>query len=267
MNRVMNKVAIVTGGAAGIGRAAAFALAREGAKVVVADINLEGAEMAAQEIRGAGFAAFAVRHDVCDELSWKALIEATSSEFGHLDVLVNNAGVGTTKPLLETTLADWHAVLRINLDGVFLGTRTGVDAMRPLPSRPRQSPGSIINISSILGMVGLPEAAAYSASKGGVRLLTKSVALECAAKGWNVRVNSIHPGFVATPMIAESVKRFADQAGTDEETQRKAFADLHPLGRMGQAEEIAAAIVFLASDESSFVTGSELVVDGGYTAR
>jgi NAD(P)-dependent dehydrogenase (short-subunit alcohol dehydrogenase family) len=267
MKRVLNKVAVVTGGGAGIGRAAALALGREGAKVVAADIDLQSAESVVREIRAGGFPALAVRHDVGEEKSWRSLIEATTGEFGTLDVLVNNAGVGPTKSLLETTLEDWHAVLRINLDGVFLGTRAGVEAMRPLPSRPRHQSGSIVNISSILGLVGLSEAAAYSASKGAVRLLSKSVALECAAKGWNVRVNSIHPGFIATPMVAEAIKRFATQAGTDLETQHRAFADLHPLGRLGQAEEIAAAILFLASDESSFVTGSELVVDGGYTAR
>jgi 3(or 17)beta-hydroxysteroid dehydrogenase len=267
MNRVLDKVAFITGGAAGIGRAAALALAKEGAHVVVADIDLTGAEAVARDIRSAGRRALALQHDAGDELGWKTTIDATMKEFGHLDILVNNAGIGPTKSLLETSLADWHAVLRINLDGVFLGTRAAVEAMRPLPSRPRRSPGSIINLSSILGLVGFSEAAAYSASKGGVRLFSKSVALECAAKGWDVRVNSIHPGFIATPLVAATIKNFAAQAGTDEETQRKAIADLHPLGRLGLAEEIAAAIVYLASDESAFVTGAELAIDGGYTAR
>jgi 3(or 17)beta-hydroxysteroid dehydrogenase len=267
MNRVLDKIAVITGGGSGIGRAASIALGKEGAKVVVTDINAEAGEAVAAEIRRAGHTARALYHDVGDEQSWKTVIDSALSEFGHLDVLVNNAGVGPTKSLLETSLADWHAVLRINLDGVFLGMRAGVEAMRPLPSRPRRGSASIINLSSILGIVGLSEATAYSASKGGVRLMTKSVALECAAKGWDVRVNSIHPGFIATPMVDEAVARFAALGGIDTETQRKAFADLHPLGRLGLAEEIAAAIVFLASDESSFVTGAELAVDGGYTAR
>lgn len=267
MNRIPDKVAIVTGAASGIGRAASLALAREGALVVATDIDLEGAESVATEIRGTGGRALAIRHDTGEEADWNEALEATLREFGQLDVLVNNAGVGTTKSLLETSLADWHAVMRVNLDGVFLGTRIAVEAMRSLPSRLRRVSGSIINISSILGLVGLAEAAPYSASKGGVRLLTKSVALECAAKGWDIRVNSIHPGFIWTPMVQQSVRRSAEQAGTDAESERKAISDLHPLGRMGTAEEVAAAIVYLASDESAFVTGAELTIDGGYTAR
>jgi 3(or 17)beta-hydroxysteroid dehydrogenase len=258
---------MVTGAGAGIGRAAALALAHEGAQVAATDIDPGAAESVAAEIRNAGGRSLAIRHDAGDEADWRAAIETTLREFGRLDVLVNNAGVGTTQSLLDTSLADWHAVMRINLDGVFLGTRMGVEAMRSVPSRPRRSLGSIINISSVLGLVGMAEAAAYSASKGGVRLLTKSVALECAAKGWDIRVNSIHPGFIWTPMVQEGVRRSAAQAGSDVETQRKGLSDLHPLGRLGTAEEVAAAIVYLASDESGFVTGSELMVDGGYTAR
>lgn len=267
MNRVADKVAIVTGAASGIGRAASLALAREGARVVATDIYRDGAESVAAEIRNAGGRALAIRHDAGDEADWKLAIEATRREFGQLDVLVNNAGVGTSKSLLETSLADWHAVMRVNLDGVFLGTRSGVEAMRSLPSRPRRASGSIINISSMLGLVGMAEAAAYSASKGGVRLLSKSVALECAAKGWDIRVNSIHPGFIWTPMVQQGVIRMAEQSGSDAESQRQALSALHPLGRMGTADEIAAAIVYLASDESAFVTGTELTIDGGYTAR
>ena len=266
MNRLTDKVAFVTGAAMGIGRAAVLTMAREGAHVIVTDIDAAGAESVARELKQLDVPALALWHDVTQEASWTAAIEATLSRFGRLDVLVNNAGVGPTKSLLETSLEDWRAVMRINLDGVFLGTRSAVQAMRPLPARPRTSSGSIINLSSILGLVGMSEAAAYSASKGAVRLLTKSVALECAAKGWNVRVNSIHPGFIATPMIEQSVARIAAQAGVDIQTQRKQFEALHPLGRMGAADDIAAAILYLASDESSFMTGSEVVVDGGYTA-
>ena len=139
--------------------------------------------------------------------------------------------------------------------------------MRPLPTRPRSGLGSIINVSSMLGMVGLAEAAPYCASKGGVRLLTKAIALECAAKGWEVRVNSLHPGFIWTPMVQKSTARHAEQTGSDIESERKVLADLHPLGRMGTPEEVAAAVLYLASDDSAFVTGSELTIDGGYTAR
>jgi NAD(P)-dependent dehydrogenase (short-subunit alcohol dehydrogenase family) len=267
MPRVADKIAIVTGAAAGIGKATALMLAREGACVVATDIDGAGAHAVLTGMPSSGLRHMSFAHDAGDEGSWQTVIDAVLAEFGRLDVLVNNAGIGPSKSLLDTSLADWHAVLRINLDGVFLGTRMGVEAMRPLPARPRKSPGSIINLSSILGLVGLPETAAYSASKGGVRLLTKTVALECAAKGWQVRVNSVHPGFTWTPMNQATVKRLAQAAGTDEETQHKMLSDLHPIGRMGTADEIAAGILYLASDESGFMTGAELVLDGGYTAR
>jgi len=267
MNRLQGKVAFVTGGASGIGRAAAIALAQEGANVVVTDVDFAGAESVADALRTHGVRALGLRHDAGDEADWQAAISATIQRFGQLDVLVNNAGIGTTKSLLETSLADWRAVMRVNLDGVFLGTRIGIEAMRPLPARPRQGSGSIVNVSSVLGLVGMAEAAPYGASKGGVRSLTKAAALECAAKSWNVRINSIHPGFIATPMVEASLQRFAKESGTDVDVQRAGIAGLHPLGRLGTAEEVAAAIVFLGSDESAFVTGSELVIDGGYTAR
>ena len=265
MARVSDKIALVTGAASGIGRAAALALAREGAHVVATDIDREGAEDVANEIRRGNRGAIAVKHDVSLEPDWQAAVDAAVSEFGRVDVLVNNAGVGPSKPLLETSLEDWHAVMRVNLDEV-LGIRIGVEAMRATPSRPRRGPGSIINLSSILGLVGMAETAAYSASKGGVRLLTKSAALECAEKGYEVRINSVHPGFTWTPMVQSAVKRMAT-AEADADAIRDSLTALHPLGRMGTAEDIAAAIVFLASDESAFMTGAELVIDGGYSAR
>jgi 3(or 17)beta-hydroxysteroid dehydrogenase len=254
MARVADKIALVTGAAAGIGRSAALALAREGAQDV------------ANEIRRSNRGAVALKHDVSLETEWRTAVDAAAQEFGRLDVLVNNAGIGPSKPLLATSLEDWHAVMRVNLDGVFLGIRIGVEAMRAMPSRPRRVPGSIINLSSILGLVGMAETPAYSASKGGVRLLTKSAALECAEKGYEVRINSVHPGFTWTPMVQSAVKRMAT-AEVSEDAVRDALTALHPLGRMGTAEDIAAAIVFLASDESSFMTGAELVIDGGYSAR
>ena len=174
MARVADKIALVTGSAAGIGHAAALSLACEGAHIVATDIDREGAEDVANEIRRGNRGAIAVKHDVSLEHEWNAAVDAAVREFGRLDVLVNNAGIGPSKPLLETSLEDWRAVMRINLDGVFLGIRIGVEAMRAMPSRPRRGPGSIINLSSILGLVGMAETAPYSASKGGVRLLTKS---------------------------------------------------------------------------------------------
>jgi NAD(P)-dependent dehydrogenase (short-subunit alcohol dehydrogenase family) len=266
MGRLQGKTAIITGAAAGIGAATARAFAREGAAVVITDIDKAGAEALATELNGNGARAIGLHHDVTDETHWQAVISATSAEFGRPDVLVNNAGIGPSKPLLETSLADFRAVIAINLDAVFLGCRYGVEAMRATADAPRTSTASIINLSSILGIVGMATTAAYSASKGGVRLLTKTIALEAAANKWDIRVNSVHPGFTWTPMVQESVKRMAGQTGGEAEDTRAGIAGLHPLGRMGDPTEIANAILFLASDESSFMTGSEMVVDGGYTA-
>jgi 3(or 17)beta-hydroxysteroid dehydrogenase len=265
--RVTGRVALITGAAAGIGQACARMLAREGATIVATDINEVGVRAVADEIRAQGGRALALRHDAASESDWRAVVAATLDFAGRLDVLVNNAGIGASKSLLETSLEDWHAVLRINLDGVFLGCRYGIEAMRSTPERKRHQSGSVINLSSVLGIVGFPEATAYGASKGAVRMMTKALALECAAKRWDVRVNSVHPAFIWTPMNQVTVTRLALQAGTDEATQRAMLDALQPLGRMGEADEVAAAIVFLASNESTFITGTELVVDGGYTAR
>ena len=267
MARVAGKIAVVTGAGAGIGRATLLALAREGADAVATDIDRDAAERTALDAGKIGRQALALEHDAGDESHWSRVIEATLSRFGRIDVLVNNAGIGVTKSLLETSLADWRAVMRVNLDGVFLGTRMAMDAMRATADRPRKISGSIINLSSVLGQVGLAETAPYCASKAGVCLLSKAAALESAAKGWNVRVNSVQPGFIWTPMVQTGIERMAAQAGSTPEAMQSAMAALHPLGRMGQADEVAAAILYLASDESAFVTGSEITIDGGYTAR
>jgi Dehydrogenases with different specificities (related to short-chain alcohol dehydrogenases) len=184
------------------------------------------------------------------------VIHETLARFRRLDVVVNNAGVALAKNVEYTTLQEWRWLLSINLDGVFLGTRFGIVAMREARS------GSIINLSSIEGLVGDANLAAYNASKGGVRLFTKSAALHCARSGYNIRVNSVHPGYVLTPMV----EGYAESSG-DAEAARKALVALHPLGRLGEPDEIAYGVLYLASDESKFVTGSELVIDGGYTAQ
>ena len=266
MGRVDGKVAIVTGAGSGIGRAGAIALAREGARLVATDLVLSAVEETAAAIRRNGGEAIALAHDVGEEGHWTAVVEATHKAFGQLDVLVNNAGVSGKGSLADTTPEDWRALMRVNLDGVYLGTRAAIAAMLP-EGKERGQFGSIIMISSILGLVGGPRSAPYSASKGAVRFFAKSVALECAARGQRVRVNSIHPGYIDTPLVAAVLERRAGQDGKDVASQRSDLVALHPLGRLGTADDIAAGIVFLASEESSFMTGAELVIDGGYTAR
>lgn len=251
--RVKGKVALVSGGASGLGAESGRRLAREGARVMLTDVAHDRGQAVVDEILAEGGEAAFLPHDVTDEAQWIETIQATVARFGRLDVLVNSAGIGGGEPLLEATLEGWRRVTGINLDGTFLGVRHAAPAMIA------GGGGSIINLSSILGKVGFPGAAAYCASKGGVALLTKAAALELAATG--VRVNSVHPGFIETPMVAEALH--ASENGNE---MRDMLISRHALGRLGAPREIADAIVFLASDESSFMTGAELVIDGGYTA-
>jgi len=254
MGRVQNKVAIVTGEASnpGLGRATALTLAREGAKVVATDIDLGGAEDCARVIRDAGGSAVAVAHDVTREADWEAVIALVSERFGRLDVLVNNAGIAVLKPIEQITLADWHRQIEVNLTSVFLGCRYGLGAMRA------SGGGSIINISSVAGLVGLANCAAYGASKGGVRLLSKTVAIEGGPQG--VRCNSVHPGVIWTNMQAQA-------AGTRDPSRVPVGPSRVPLGRIGAPEDIANCVLYLASDESNYVTGAEYTVDAGMTAQ
>lgn len=258
MNRVDEKVALVTGGGSGLGEASSVSLAKAGAKVVVTDIDEKAAKRTEESILQQGGQAISLHQNVVEESRWNEVIEATLSEFGKLDVLVNNAGVsGASSSVFEdTSLEEWKSVMGINLDAVFLGTQKAVLAMK-------EKGGSIINISSVMGIVG-GAGAAYNASKGGVRLLSKSVAVYCGTNGYNIRVNSVHPGYIWTPMVRNVVGYFE---GIDTEEQLQAFlVEKHPIGRLGVAEDIAKGVLFLASDDSSFMTGSELVIDGGYTA-
>lgn len=255
MGRVAGKTAIVTGASLGLGRAAATLLAREGARVVLTDLRREeGAEVADRIVSDGGEAIF-LTHDVASEEDWKRVIASAVSRFGRLDILVNNAGVALSAPVESTTLEQWRWLMSINLDGVFLGVKHAVDAMKA-------KGGSIINLSSIEGLIGDPNLAAYNASKGGVRLLTKSAALSCAKAGYRIRVNSIHPGYIDTPMVSAYI-----DAQPDPRAARAAVAALHPLGHIGEPDDIAFGVLYLASDESKFVTGAELVIDGGYTAQ
>lgn len=259
MDRVRGKIALVTGGALGLGFASAKMLAREGASVVITDIKDSEGEAAAQSIRDGGGKSLYFHHDVAREQEWESVIARTVKEFARLDVLVNNAGVGIGAPPDEETLEQWRFLMSINLDGVFLGTKHAIRTMKEHPPKG----GSIINLSSIEGLVGDPNLGAYNASKGGVRLYTKSVALYCAKAGLNIRVNSIHPGYISTPMVDNYLR----QNDGDVTEGRKALDAMHPIGHIGEPDDIAYGVVYLASDESKFVTGAELVIDGGYTAQ
>lgn len=245
------KVAIVTGAARGIGQACARRLAADGAAVLVTDVIDDEGEAVAVSIREDGGTAIFAHHDVSDESQWEQVVGRARSEFGRLDVLVNNAGIGTFEDVEKETREGWDRMIAINQTGVWLGMKHGGVAMKETGG------GSIVNLSSIFGAVGgFGGSIAYHASKGAVRLMTKSAAIRWAAEG--VRVNSVHPGFVDTPML--------DQAKEDEQTL-EAIVSMTPMGRLGRPEEIASMVSFLASDEASYMTGSEVYVDGGWTAH
>lgn len=256
MNRMRGKSAIVTGGALGIGHACALKLAEEGAVVAVTDVDVNKGSAAVDEIRSRGGDSMFVEHDVANEAQWRQVMKLVVERYKKLDVLVNNAGVALAKDVEHTTLDEWRRLMSINLDGVFLGTKYAVQTMKANRS------GSIVNLSSIEGLVGDPNLAAYNASKGGVRLLTKSAALYCAKAGYNIRVNSVHPGYIWTPMVENYLKSQGDVA-----QGRKLLDSLHPIGHVGEPDDIAYGVLYLASDEAKFVTGTELVIDGGYTAQ
>ncbi|KQY30847.1 short-chain dehydrogenase [Caulobacter sp. Root1455] len=255
MDRLKNKVAIITGGALGLGRATALRMSEEGAAVAIFDVlHDEGAALVA-EIAALGGKPRYWPCDVSREAQVKQAIDEVAEHFGRIDVLVNNAGVaGANKPTHELTEAEWDWVQAINVKGVFFCTKHAIRHLR------RAGGGAIINLSSIYGLVGAADVPAYHASKGAVRLMSKTDALLYA--GDRIRVNSIHPGFIWTPMVEHHLS-----AQGDLEAGRQATDALHPLGHMGEADDIAWGAVYLASDEAKFVTGSELVIDGGYTAR
>jgi NAD(P)-dependent dehydrogenase (short-subunit alcohol dehydrogenase family) len=254
--RVEGKRALVTGGAQGIGRAAAMALAREGARVLLADLNAEGAAAAAQEINvkiGAG-TAYAAPCDVTSEGDWLAAIAYAKDTLGGLSVLVNNAGIAQVGSVEDLSLEDWRRGMSVNADSVFLGCKYALPLMR------ESQPGSIINLSSIAGLIASHNFAVYNASKAAVWLLSKSVALHCARNGWDIRCNSVHPTFIKTPILNSLV------GDRDEATVLAKLARQVPLGRVGEATDVASAIVYLASDESRFMTGAEIKLDGGISA-
>ena len=252
--RLEGRVALVTGAAKGLGAAIARGMAAEGAPVALSDVDRDGGEALAAALAEAGHETMFIALDVTSEADWEAAIPAVLDRFGGLDILVNNAGVGIIEPLDAVTMESWRKSMSVNVDGVFLGTKHGMAAMR--------AGGSIINISSILGFTSIPGLSAYSASKGAVRLFSKGAALDGAKDERRIRVNSIHPGYIHTEMMEATCYR---DYGSLEAGLRE-LAKQHPIGRVGKPEDIANGAVFLASEESSFITGTELVIDGGYLA-
>jgi NAD(P)-dependent dehydrogenase (short-subunit alcohol dehydrogenase family) len=263
--RVDGKIAIITGAASGIGRACALRLAQEGATVLVTDIQDDMGASAVAAIRAVcdagdtGGSARFLHHDVTSEAAWIDVIADVRERYGRLDVLVNNAGIGIACSIIEMSLADWQRQQAINLDGVFLGIKHGIPLMRD------SGGGSIINISSVAGLKGSPRLAAYNATKGGVRLLTKGVALECAEERWNIRVNSVHPGVIDTP-IWTKVAPGGFEPGANSVDVEALAQTMVPTGVLGMPLDIANGVLFLASDESAYMTGTELIIDGGASA-
>ncbi len=261
MGRVEGKVALVTGGASGIGAACAETLAREGAAVVITDVQDDKGRALAEAIVAAGGKARYYHHDVTSEEAWVVIIADVAAAFGRLDILVNNAGIGVSCPSITVmTLADFRRQQAVNVEGVFLGLKHGLAYMRKAGHG-----GSIINMSSVAGLKGTAILAAYSATKGAVRLLSKSVALECAAAKDGVRVNSVHPGIIETPIWLDIMNAREDGANAPPDLDALTSVSV-PVGVKGFPQDIANGVLWLASDDSRYVTGSELVIDGGFTA-
>ena len=255
MGRVENKIALITGAAQGLGAAIAELLAREGASVVMTDINTQGVLQKAKEINADGLdKAIAWEQDVSSEAAWQQTIDAISERFGRLEILVNNAGIGSICSVEDETYENWRRVHAVDLDSVFLGCKYGIPLMA------NSDAGSIVNVSSISGIIAGHNLAAYNSAKAAVRHLSKSVALHCAHARNNIRCNSVHPVFIDTPIL-DGLAGGQDRAAALEKLGRQI-----PLGRVGKPDDVAYAVLYLASDESQFVTGSEIKIDGGISA-
>jgi 3(or 17)beta-hydroxysteroid dehydrogenase len=257
VGRVEGKIALVTGGARGLGEATGRTLATEGATVILTDILDEEGSTLAKDITENGGKAIYLHQDATDEDRWNEVTAEVVEKFGRLDIVVNNAGIVLDATVEDTTLEGWRRVNAVNSEAVFLGTRAAIAVMKDQDPRG----GSIVNISSIAGLVGIDNLAAYNASKGAVRMFTKSAALHVAKSGYNIRINSVHPSYTWTPMV----QLLGDNTG-DRDAFFQALSAVHPLGRPGVPMDVAWGVLYLASDESTWVAGSELVIDGGITA-
>lgn len=257
MNRVKNKICLVTGGANGIGEAISRLLVSEGATVVITDLADEKGKALVAELSTADAQVYYRHQDVTNEAQWNELFDWLETDLGRLDVMVNNAGGGTYNDLETLSLSDWHKVMALNVDSTFLGTQRAVALMK------KGIGGSIVNMSSVGGLVGSPNLVAYSAAKAAVKLFSKCAAIHCGQQGYNIRVNTVHPGLIKTEAGMDMATKATGMSADEAEA---AFTMLHPIGRLGRPTEIAAMVLFLASDESSFATGGEFVVDGGYTS-
>lgn len=254
-SRVAGKIALITGAGSGLGRASALHLAQEGATIIASDLNeatvAETAEMINAERQGA---ARSIKHDATNESDWNAVLEMTQSEFGGLDVLVNNAGISIGGDIESTEFSEWKKLQEIDVDSVFWGCKLAI------PYMAKSGGGSIINISSTVGILGNPLTLGYGAAKAAVRSMSKSIALHCARHKYNIRCNSVHPTFIKTPLL----NRFMEAVGSEEEAYQT-LADLIPLGEILETEDVTHGIIYLASDESRMMTGAEFVIDGGLT--
>ncbi len=255
--RVHGKIALITGAASGIGKACATHLAREGATIVLTDRNGGAGAAAAAEL---GLPHTFIELDVTDEAGWVRAVDETVAAHGRLDILVNSAGIGVLGDVERATVDDFRRMYAVNVEGLFIGCRTAIAAMK------KTGGGSIINLSSVAGLIGVPDLAGYCASKGAVRLLSKSIALHCARAGYGIRCNSVHPSFIDTPMV-EAMAHGMAQATGDLAKVRTQLEKAVPLRRLGHVDDVSNLIVYLASDESRFMTGAELSLDGGLTAQ